>query len=257
MRQRARVLVCSLGAVLLFAAAHAETVVLGLSQHEVAITTDFRGSHLWIFGAVRREAPIPTDSDLDVIITVTGPALPVDVRRKERRFGIWVNAESVHLSRVPSFYAVASTKPLSDVLSATEDLRHHISVGRLVHTVGAAEVTSDVESFTSALERIRTREGLFQSQEGAVAFDEDTLFSTSLALPSNIVEGAYATRIFLVRDRKVVDWAETEIDVHKVGLERWLYTLAHRQPLVYGAMSLVIAIAAGWLASAVFRIFRR
>lgn len=238
-------------------AAPAETVVLGLSQHEVAITTDFRGSHLWVFGAVRREAPIPGDTDLAVIVTVAGPALPVDVRRKDRRLGIWVNAESVHLTRVPSFYAVATTGPLDQILSATEDLRHHISVDRQVRTVGTSDDALDVASFTEALERIRSREDLYQSLEGAVALDEQTLFSTSLTLPSNIVEGTYVTRIFLLRDRKVVDWAETQIAVHKVGLERWLYTLAHQQPFWYGVMSVVIAIAAGWLASAVFRIFQR
>lgn len=238
-------------------AAPAETVVLGLSQHEVAITTDFRGSHLWVFGAVRREAPIPGDTDLAVIVTVAGPALPVDVRRKDRRLGIWVNAESVHLTRVPSFYAVATTGPLDQILSATEDLRHHISVDRQVRTVGTSDDALDVASFTEALERIRSSEDLYQSLEGAVALDEQTLFSTSLTLPSNIVEGTYVTRIFLLRDRKVVDWAETQIAVHKVGLERWLYTLAHQQPFWYGVMSVVIAIAAGWLASAVFRIFQR
>jgi hypothetical protein len=39
-------------------------------------------------------------------------------------------------------------------------------------------------------------------------------------------------------------------------LERWIYNLAHAYPLIYGILSLTIAIIAGWLASAVFRYIR-
>ena len=46
------------------------------------------------------------------------------------------------------------------------------------------------------------------------------------------------------------------IYVRKVGLERFLYTLSRQQPLVYGLMSLAIAIFAGWSASTVFRLLR-
>ena len=44
--------------------------------------------------------------------------------------------------------------------------------------------------------------------------------------------------------------------MRKVGLERWIYNLAHERQLIYGILSLVIAIAAGWMASAVFRYMR-
>ncbi|MDO9525986.1 MAG: TIGR02186 family protein, partial [Gemmobacter sp.] len=39
-------------------------------------------------------------------------------------------------------------------------------------------------------------------------------------------------------------------------LERFLYWLAIEQPLAYGILSLVIAVVAGWGASAVFRLLR-
>ena len=73
----------------------AETIVAGLSQNIVSITTDFSGSELLIYGAVKRDAPIPAGKPLEVIITVQGPSRALTVRRKERRFGIWMNTESV------------------------------------------------------------------------------------------------------------------------------------------------------------------
>ncbi len=238
------------------ATAWAEQVVLGLSQNEVSITATFDGSDILIYGAVRRDKP-PADPPLEVIVAVTGPEQRVTIRRKARRFGIWVNVEAVEVDAAPSFYAVASTGPLAEVLSQTEDLRHRVSLDRAVRAVDVADDAEDVGAFLTALERIRVREGRYSIDENAVALAEATLFSTSIGLPADLTEGIYRARIFLTRDGAVVDMLETQIPVRKVGLERWLYTLAHGQPLVYGIMSLAIAVAAGWAASAGFAALRR
>ena len=60
--------------------AKAEEVVLGLSKDAVAITATFDGSDILLFGAVKRESPIDLASDLEVIITIAGPTVPVTVR---------------------------------------------------------------------------------------------------------------------------------------------------------------------------------
>jgi len=234
----------------------AEEVVLGLSKAKVAITATFEGSEILIFGAVKREAPIP-DVPMDVVITVAGPSEPVTVRRKDRRFGIWVNTDMVVLDAAPSFYAVATTGPLDKVMSDTEDLRHRVSIPRAIRSVGAASMAEDAERFTDALIRIRRDQGAYAMREGAVVLDQETLFRGAIQLPANLTEGEYLTRIFLTREGRVVSQLETVIDVQKVGLERWLYTLSRQQPLVYGLMSLAIAIAAGWGASAAFQAMRR
>jgi uncharacterized protein (TIGR02186 family) len=115
---------------------------------------------------------------------------------------------------------------------------------------------ADQPLFNAALIRIRSDDGAYQLNEGAVRFREQTLFDTAVRLPANLTEGDYLTRIILTRAGAVVDLHEQVIPVRKVGLERWIYNLAHERPLIYGILSLVIAIAAGWMASAVFRYIR-
>lgn len=239
----------------LAAPATAEQVVLGLSQDEVSISTTFDGDEILIFGAVKREAPIEEPGSLEVAVAVAGPSEPVTVRRKERRFGIWVNNDAVEVDAAPSFYAVATSGPWDEVLRDLEDLRYKISIPRAIRSVGA--LVMDSHNFTEALIRIRTESGLYQLLEGAVDLEEDTLFRTSVSLPANLTEGDYLIRIFLTRDGRVVDIYETILDVNKVGLERWLFELAHQRPLAYGLLSLFIAIAAGWTASAAFRAIQR
>ncbi|MDG0990519.1 MAG: TIGR02186 family protein [Yoonia sp.] len=235
--------------------AHAdEEIVLGLSQDEIDITATFVGSEILVFGAIKRDSPAP-DGQLGVIVTVAGPDTPVTVRRKERRFGIWVNVDDVEIAAAPSFYAVASSADLSRVLRPSEDLIQQITIPQVVREVGANVL--DSQSFARALMRIRTGNEQYQRLEGAVSLSRDTLFETRIKLPANLTEGFYVARIFLTRDGNVVDEYVTTIPVKKVGLERWLYNLAHENAFLYGLMSLAIAIAAGWGASAVFTLFRR
>ncbi len=237
--------------------AWAEEVVLGLSRDQVAITADFDGSELLIFGAVKRETPIPAGEPLQVVATVAGPSLPATVYRKERIAGIWANADAVEIDAAPSFYAVLTSAPWSDALLDTEDLRHRVSIPRAIRSVGAPMEVADAPSFTEALIRIRMRQGLYQLLEEAVEVSEQTLFRMSLRMPANLTEGAYDVRILLTRSGTVVAEYQSTIDVRKVGLERWLYTLSREQPLAYGLLSLAIAIFAGWGASAAFRALRQ
>ncbi len=249
-------LVCLLAATGLRTAQAQEEVVLGLSQNRVAITADFDGSEILIFGAVKRETPIPRDEPLEVIITVSGPSSPVMVRRKEKKLGIWVNVDSVLVDSAPSFYAVATSGPFDSVLSDTEDLRHRVSIERAIRSVGAAMNIRGAQEFADAVVRIREEDGLYSLRPSTVAVDEQTLFRTAIEMPSNLTEGAYTTRVLLTRGREVVSAFETEIDVRKVGLERFLYALSRKKPFVYGIMSLVIAVLAGWGASAAFQLLR-
>ncbi|WP_099912096.1 TIGR02186 family protein [Puniceibacterium antarcticum] len=233
-----------------------EEVVLGLSQDQVSIGTDFDGSNILIFGAIKRETPIPEGPPIEVLITVAGPSVPVTVRRKERRFGIWVNTDSVVVDSAPSFYAVATSAPWSQAISDVEDLRQRVSIPRAIRSVGAPMTVQDSQSFTEAVIRIRMANGLYQMAENTVVVSQQTLFDTAIEMPANLTEGTYRARILLTRGGTVISQRETVIEVRKVGLERWLFNLSREQPLSYGLLSIAIAVAAGWGASAAFRMIR-
>lgn len=235
--------------------AWAEEIVLGLSDDQVAISATFEGKEILIFGAIRRDAGVNLDGKLGVIVTIAGPDEAIVVRRKDRRFGIWVNVEAVDIGTAPAFYALATSAPLAEILDPVEDEATRISLDRVIQGVGAAEGAS--QAFVDALIRIRQGDETYQVIEGAVQVDEETLFRTSISLPAALTEGDYTAEIYLTRDGAIVDVYSTTIPVEKVGLERWLFRLAHDQPFVYGIMSLAIAIFAGWAASAVFQLARR
>jgi len=237
-------------------AAASETIVAGLSQSRVSITADFDGSEILIYGAVKREEAIPATGPLHVIITVEGPSAPTIVRKKARVAGIWINDEAVQIGRAPSFYAVATTGFLPEVLSATDDLRYQITIPRAIRTVGISSMAADAPGFVEALIRVKTNADQYRLAERTVQLTEQTLFRSDIILPANLIEGPYRVRIFITRNGAVVDQLERRINVRKEGLERFLYNLSRERPLIYGLLSLLIAVGAGYGASAAFRLMK-
>lgn len=235
--------------------ARASEIVGGLSQNRVDLTATFSGSEILIFGAIRHSAEHLADPDsppLDVIITVEGPRQTVFVFRKDRVAGIWMNTDQVRMESVPSFYAVATTRPLSSILTPETDTQFRISTRQTIG--GATEGAQPL--FAEALIRIRERGGAYLALNRYVHMDRAVLFRTVIRLPANLTEGAYTTRMYLVQGGEVVSQYRTAIFVRKDGLERWLHQMAYDQPFLYGVMALIMALAAGWGASALVAAIR-
>ena len=238
-----------------------ERVISGLSQKRVSITATFSGSEIFIYGAIERSRFLSQwERPPHIIIAVSGPSEPAVVRKKERTLGIWVNRQSVEIASAPVFYAITSTAPVENILGDPDNDSYRITIDKAVFQEGGDEGVGegeDTEPFREAVIRLRTDDGLYSQQQGAVSFVGHSLFEAKVRLPPNIEEGDYTARVFLVRDQRVMDLHETRIRVRKTGLERWIYALAQERPLIYGFGSIFVALFAGWAASEVFRLLRR
>jgi uncharacterized protein (TIGR02186 family) len=232
----------------------AEEIVSGVSQTGVAITTSFDGAAILIYGAAIRDQPTPEGPLMEVIITVEGPDTPLVIRKKERVAGIWINRGAVEIASAPSYYAVAATGELSDILKPSEDVKYKISVTQTIRASGAA--VADQADYLAALQRIKAASGSYKLGRDTVLLLRQALFRTDVTLPANLIEGTYKVRIFLTRGGQVIDLQNSQIEVHKTGLERALYNLAMDRPLTYGVLSLAMAMLAGWGASELFRRLR-
>ena len=231
-----------------------EEIVSGVSQSGVSITTNFDGASILVYGAALRDRPAPTWPLMEVIITVEGPSTPLMIRKKDYVAGIWLNRGSVKITAAPSFYAVASTKAVADILLPSEDAKYHITIPQTIDT--AAAPSADQTPYIEALQRIRQASGSFVLAPESVLLLRQALFRTDISLPANLVEGPYKVRIFLTRGGEVTDMQESQIDVQKAGVERTLYRLAMEQPLIYGVLSLLMAMLAGWGAQELFKRLR-
>jgi uncharacterized protein (TIGR02186 family) len=234
-----------LGFILLSGPAGADTVVADLSSHLIAITTGFTGATVVLFGAV--------DAPADVIAVVRGPDHDVTIWRKGKVLGIWANAEAVTFANMPSFYAVGASRPLESILSPSAAALYRIGLGNLKFTTKSDVAPDRLQLFINGLVGIEQHAGVFSSAVGKIAFLGDRLFRTTITFPANVPTGTYLVEILLVRDKDVVGGQTTPLIVSKVGVDAAVYDFARNRSLAYGAIAVIMAVVAGWLASLPFR----
>ncbi len=220
-------------------------LIVDLSNHEVSIAVDFAGADLLLFGA--------TEGVGDVVVQVRGPLRPEVVRRKERIAGVWMNRQELLFNRVPAFYAIASSRPLDQILSERALAEEQVGVENLL-MVPENDTSKDVvDVFRAALIRNKQAMDLFPSETSEVRFLGNRLFRTDIRFPSNAAVGSYQVNVLLVKDGKITNSTRTPLILSRVGFEAGVYELAHDHSLAYGVLAVAIAIVAGWLASVFFR----
>jgi uncharacterized protein (TIGR02186 family) len=221
-------------------------LVADLSSHLVAITTGFTGTDVLLFGA--------TDGPGDIVVVVRGPSRDLDVRRKERIGPIWVNATSVTMREVPSYYRVASSRPLADFAPDILQERYQIGLKNIRMSATADEVTpQEAQTFRDALVRLKTADGLYSEQLGSVNMMSNRLFRTELHFPSNVATGTYLVEVYLFRDGAVTSAEIVPFTVSKIGVGAEVYDFAQNFGAIYGILSIALAVAAGYAAGVAFR----
>jgi uncharacterized protein (TIGR02186 family) len=227
------------------APARGESLVADLTTHLIAITTGFTGASVVLFGA--------TDGPGDVVVIVRGPERAMTIRRKDRVAGIWVNTWAVTFNSVPNFYAVAASRPIEEIMSPAAASLYRLGIANLKLEPAAPTSPPVAEAFRNALERKQQQAGLFVNRIGKVDFLGERLFRTTIAFPANVPTGTYLVEVFLVRNKDVVAGQTTPLVVSKVGLDAAVSEYSYRQPGFYGAIAVLTAMVAGWLASLPFR----
>jgi len=237
--------------------AGAERLVSSLSTHIVRITSNFTGVELVLFGTVENEQAITLGSGgYDIVATVTGPRQSVVTRRKERMFGIWVNAESRSFVEVPSYLQVLATRPFESIAN-TETLRRQqigISNTLLPERIGpdVAEVVPD-DQFRQAFVRIKRDRTLYGELTNGVTFLTPTLYRASIFVPAEAPVGNYDVDVKLFAAGAVIARTNSAFEIVTVGFERFIATTAVNYGFVYGVATAMMAVMTGWFASIVFR----
>lgn len=228
------------------APAAAKELVVDLSDPVVQITAGFAGTEILLFGAKKGPG--------DVVVVIRGPARDQLVRRKDRKFGVWVNDAEIEFRHVPTFYWMASNRPIDEFLG--EELRdlHQIGLEHVdLRPTTDVPAGLDLDSFRAGLKRSMAAKGLYSREPSFLTFLGDHLFRTNVRFPANVSTGTFSVDVYLIRDGEVVAYETNLLNVRKFGLEAGIYGFAQRHSLAYGVLAILIAGVAGWAANAVFR----
>lgn len=236
--------------------APAETLVTSLSTERIAITSNFNGASLVVFGAIERDAATPArNGGYDVVTTVRGPRGAVTVREKQRWGPFWFNMQSRKYIAIPAFLEVVANRPLEEIASREVRSQSLLGIDTLVTAQGDRTKTVDPEEpdFRAALIRIRKAQGLFAEKGDGVKFLAPTIFRASARIPGIVPLGAYAVDVSVLADGVQVARNSMSFLVEKSGAEDDIAGAARNQSLAYGLAVALLALASGWIASLIFR----
>lgn len=223
-------------------------LVPDVSQRNIDIAYSFTGAELLLFGAILYPGGRLPDADsrTDVVVVVKGPTQSIVIREKEKVAGIWINAGRLRYRSAPSFYAVASSRPLDTVVDARTRAIYELGLDSLQLSPATPAPSNVQDRFTRGLVEQRTRAGLFYEAPRAVEITDGVLYRARVSVPARVPVGRFTAETFLIRDGRVLAAAVREIDIRKSGFERFVARAADRHELLYGIAAVALSVVLGW-----------
>ena len=238
---------------LLASPAAADDLVSGLSQDQIQITSNYSGTDIVVFGAIENIDPTESFGGRDIVVVVRGPDVDMTVRKKARVAGIWVNSNRIVLRGMPSYYYIASTRPLDQIASATSLRGYRLGLANLQPDTESTLVPGKGEPYREAVIQAKMRQGVYGAETNGVEFLSPTLFRVRIPVSALVPPGEYKVEVSLFRNSTMIGAQSTPFFVDQVGVERRLFEMAHLSPLIYGFSVVLFAALLGWLSSLVFR----
>ena len=238
----------------LLVAADKPVLVPDISARQVQIRYSFTGAQLLLFGAVVYPGGRPPDRQVDIAVVLRGPYQPILLREKQKLGGlIWVNADSNRFRSAPSFYAVSSSRPISELLDERTAAIYELGLHNLQLSPGGGALPEKERRFEAGLLDLRSRSGLYQENPHGVEINGGVLYRAAITIPSQVPVGTYTAETFLIDRHKVIAAATRDIQINKSGFERTIAVAARRHRFMYGLTSVVLSLGLGWAAAAAFR----
>ena len=228
-------------------------LVPDISSRKVEIRYSFTGAQLLLFGAIIYPGGKAPARPADIVVVLRGPVEPIVLREKQKIAGIWMNADSNRFRSAPSFYAVASSRPISQLVDERTASIYEMGLQNLQLSPGGGALPEKERRFEAGLLDLRRRQGLYAEHPHGVEINQGVLYRANIAIPSQVPVGTYTAETFLVDRGRVLAAATREIQIGKSGFERFVALAARRHAVLYGLIAVLMSLALGYAAGLLFK----
>jgi len=232
---------------LLFAEPTAAAAV-SVEPNPISMNTTFRGAKLRVRGLAEPGAR--------VFVVVTGERVAEKFNRKGRVGVLWASVGSVHVSLVPRLCLIASSSEPSVRIDRRLIEENLLDLESVVAKAEIDAAGADRQLMQTEYLRLKQSEGLFGNFRGAVRVNRTAgqgTFEAVLPWPHSAQPGSYRVDVVQVRDHRVVRRESSALEARLVGLPAWISDMAFRRGTLYGVVSVVVALAVGFLMGLVFK----
>lgn len=234
--------------------ARAEDLVVALSTRDVAITSNYTGAEITVFGLIERDGrTVSRPAGYDIVAHVRGPLGEVILQRKGAFGPIWLTENRSRYASIPLFFSVLSSRPLKEILD--EPLRAQLKLGleHYLPPIAPGNDEAEERDFRTALVRLRARDDALSINEKGIEFIRPNLFSAHVRLPAKAPPGLYIVNLTLLAGGVELKSAQAGFVVRKVGFDAFVSSSARFEPMWYGLFAVLMAITLGYLANLIFR----
>jgi hypothetical protein len=223
-----------------------ESMNVKIQPPSLGINLFFSGSEIKLSGSI--------SSDRDLIIEIIGPRKESKFNLKGRVGPFWMNSAKVELDHAPFLYKVL----LPGGSNWTERAQ---SLGLGIQNL-AAEITISPASLDPNLifqrfVRLKISEQLYTEAEDAVDYlpagVDRKYFEAKFLLPSATVAGRYEIVANQILHDKIEQKAVYNFQVEEVGVIKGIHEIAYQRELLYGILSVVVALFVGAVMGLLFK----
>lgn len=226
---------------------------LTISANHAHITIDFfyHGSTVGVSGI--------SEPGTDLIIKITSPDRHETLKQKRKVGGLlWMNAGTLNFENVPALYLLVSTRKIEDIMDVDELDRNVIGYRALGKHVKIEPVANEEEKAKWFDELVKFKESskLYSTSFGKISTaskDGKQVYSIKTDWPYQAPPGEYILTVYAVKDKRVTEKAETKVQVEQVGIVKTLSHMAKNKGALYGIISIVAALGAGFGVGLIFR----
>ena len=244
----------------LLAAADKPILVPDVSARQVQIRYSFSGAQLLLFGAIAYPDGRAPTRPADIAVVLRGPVQPILLREKQKIAGIWMNADSSRFRSAPSYYAVASSRPIRELVDDRTASIYELGIHNLQLSPGGGALPEKERHFEAGLLDLRSRAGLYSQDPHGVEITDGILYRAAVTIPSQVPVGTYTAETFLIepnpdpgKSGRVVAVATRDIEINKSGFERDVWLASRRHRFAYGLACIALSLGLGWAAAVAFR----
>jgi Putative transmembrane protein (Alph_Pro_TM) len=221
-----------------------------VEPREIQVGMFYRGTK------VRVEGTAP--AAYRVALVCVGREGKVELKRKGKVGGVlWMNVGDVAFEHVPSLFLAASEadggRPSERSPRAATPSSGYDGVEARVLPASAGE---DVRELFREFVRLKEHEQLYFSGHGATR-SSSTRVSADFWVPANVPPGEYEVRLLGYQGDAGELLATEKMTVTRVGLAALISSTAQRHGLLYGILSVVVAIGMGFLTGVLFKASRK
>lgn len=239
-------------ALLVLTGARDPILVAEISQHEVQVRQGFTGADLMVYGALLAPDGTRAGGDYDIVVVLKGPTRSIVLREKQKVAGMWINAASGEFRSAPSYFAVAASRPVEQIVDKKTAAIYELGLPWLqLSPIGSID-PAEQKRFAAGLVDLKLRGGLFRQDPAGVGIKEQVLYQARFLLPSNVEVGRYTAETFAINRGRVVASATTHVDVRKLGFEGIVADFAQNNGFLYGMLAILLSVTMGWLAGRIF-----